>query len=86
MLSRGNVEHIKYFFFLYYKCLCTYYPSCFLSDQCLYDTGEHFVQVVNLVFNPIVYILQYNMFKLITKTNKNDKETNNGQESTAKMF
>jgi hypothetical protein len=44
--------------FLYYKCLYTYYPSCSLSDLRLYDTGENFIEVVKLVFNPIVYIWQ----------------------------
>jgi len=43
-------------FFLYHKFLYTYYPSCSLSDLCLYDTGENFIQVVKRVFNPIVYI------------------------------
>ena len=41
--------------FLYHKYLYTYYPSCSLSDLCLYDTGENFIK---LVFNPIVYIWQ----------------------------
>ena len=29
--------------FLYHKCLYTYYPSCSLSDLCMYDTGENFI-------------------------------------------
>jgi hypothetical protein len=38
------------------------------------------------VFSKVVGLLFSIVFKLITKTNKNDKETNNGQENTAKMF
>jgi len=49
----------------------------------IYDTEENFIQVVRLVFNPIVYIWQYNMFKLMTKTKKDKK--NNGQESITKI-
>ena len=29
--------------FVYHKCLTIYYSSCFLSDLCLYDTGENFI-------------------------------------------
>ena len=31
------------YYFLYHKCLYTYYPSCSLSDLCLYDTGDNFI-------------------------------------------
>jgi len=39
-----------------YECLYTYYPSCSMSDLCLYDTAQNFIFVVKLVFNRIVYI------------------------------